>query len=317
MVPAVCRALIAGMLLWCAGAFQPSTNCSAETLAVISRIGIVPYDEFIQGFQHKNSLSSPQQYTLQIYYLKPADNDALASIREDIAALRPRLIVSVGLGATQFSASRFSDIPLIYSMTLAPESFKSRSSRQMLAVGMETAIEQRLQMLKKLKPDVKKIGLLYDPQRSEQRIIEMRRSIQSLGMELTAVPVDSPRAAFNAVPGIMRDCDAFYLMFDRTVLNDKVIEHIFTSSFRRKVPVVGLSEKYVRLGALFSLDVDSYSLGMQTFGIAADCLSDRSRCSGFVRPAQSAVKLIINRKIAEKLNISLPEETLLKAHRIY
>lgn len=293
----------AGMLL-CLAAL-PEISYSAS-IAVITRSDIVPYRTFVDSYKEECRKFGRDRHTLQVFSIDSENADEKNSISTAIAAYKPDIIVCTGTTAVKFARENFQKIPLIYSMVLNPREIQDTGKPGMIGVSMEIDAATKFNVLREIKPDIRKAGTVYDPAESGEQVKEAVAAARKAGIEFLAVPVSSPREAVTAIEKVMAEVDAFMLFLDRTVLTPQTVEALFISSFRSKVPVIGFSEKYVSLGALLSIEVQISDFARETWKYTEECLAVSENCQG-KKKATSTGKIVINRKIAEKMGLKIPD----------
>ena len=110
--------------------------------------------------------------------------------------------------------------------------------------------------------------------------------------------------------------DALWILPDKTSLAPKVIEHMLLFSYRKKVPLIGLSERQAEMGALFSLSFAS----SEDIGRQAGELVDRLLSAGAKLPipytTARQVNLTVNLKAAKKLGVEVPKRLVVGAHTV-
>jgi putative ABC transport system substrate-binding protein len=84
----------------------------------------------------------------------------------------------------------------------------------------------------------------------------------------------------------------------------ETVEFLLLFTQQSGVPVVTFAGKYVDEGALISLDINSFDLGKQA-GEMANKVLDGTRVSELPDSEARKAILRINRKVAQKLGISL------------
>jgi putative ABC transport system substrate-binding protein len=99
-----------------------------------------------------------------------------------------------------------------------------------------------------------------------------------------------------------------------TVIIPETVEAMLLFSLENKIPLVSFSEKYVEMGALMSIGVDAFDMGMQAGEMAQRILSGGT-VNVHHTDARKAV-ISINSKVAKKLGISINQRTIGKAELI-
>jgi putative ABC transport system substrate-binding protein len=109
--------------------------------------------------------------------------------------------------------------------------------------------------------------------------------------------------------------DAFWMFPDLTIVTPETVEYIMLFSLENKVPIITFSEKYVELGALLSIGIDSYDIGVQTGELAKQLLSDEQITKITSIKARKAITTI-NLNVAKQLGIKLNRDLIERARLI-
>jgi putative ABC transport system substrate-binding protein len=99
------------------------------------------------------------------------------------------------------------------------------------------------------------------------------------------------------------------------VVTPETVEILLLFSLENQIPVITFSEKYVELGALMSIGIDAFDIGVQAGEMAQEILAGRNVKVIPHADARSAV-VAINIKIAKKLGINIPEDVIARAKKI-
>jgi putative tryptophan/tyrosine transport system substrate-binding protein len=87
-------------------------------------------------------------------------------------------------------------------------------------------------------------------------------------------------------------------------------------SYRRKIPLLGLSDRHAQMGALFSLSFASgEDIGRQAGELAQAILGGRSAAEVPYTTARK-VYLTVNLKAAQKLGLEIPQAILARAANV-
>jgi putative tryptophan/tyrosine transport system substrate-binding protein len=284
----------------------PAASACASNIAVISRANILPYDLFIEGFQEASGKNSSKDYTVKIFYSDPSKKNSEEHIVADVAAFKPDILIAVGSNSVILAQRCCPGVPLIYSMIIDSHALAREKKADQCGIIMAVDMNQRLEVLQELNTSAQRIGTVYNPAESGEQLKELRQAAADKNLKLDAVPVSSSRDALPAIEAVIGRVDAFMLLFDRSILVPQVLEFLFSCSFRSKVPVIGISEKYTSLGALFSVEYDIKDLGRETWRHTAEVLAGADVCAGLEKPA-AFLKIVINKTIAKKMGITIPE----------
>ncbi|HBG04254.1 MAG: hypothetical protein A2075_13685 [Geobacteraceae bacterium GWC2_58_44] len=114
----------------------------------------------------------------------------------------------------------------------------------------------------------------------------------------------------------LNGADAILLLPDVTVLTATAMEEAYLLSFRKRIPLLGISERNVKDGALFALVVDPVHVGRLIGDYATRALKGAN--VGQIPPSPpKKFDLFINLDTARKMGIRLPEEMLRSAKRTF
>lgn len=283
---------------------QGLSEAGQEILAIQS-VRVKPYEEAIKGFE---SACNSKTKRLVLSDLEEVD------LVKEVKKIGPDLIVAIGMDALS-SVKRIRNIPVVYLMVLNPASILS-GEKNVTGVRMNVSQEKQLITLTKVLPEVKSIGLLYDPDRTGTLVKRAQDAAGKIGIKLIAKKVYSP----TGVPSLVRDMkgkiDLFWMLPDITVVTPETFEFLLGFSLEHKIPVLTFSDKYVELGALMSIGVDAFDMGSQAGEMARMILSGRDPSDVPQVDARKAV-ISINLKIARKLGIHIDEKILRGVRIIY
>lgn len=282
---------------------QGSAWAGQEIVAVQS-IRVQPYEDAVRGFE---SACGAKIKRLIISELKGTD------IVEKINEIRPDMILAVGLDALS-RVIRIKDIPVIYLMVLHPQSILS-GEKNISGVSMDIPQEKQLRTLLDALPQTKTVGLLYAQEKTGRLAEKAREAAREIGIKLLAKEVHSTRDVPQSIQDMKGKIDVFWMLPDLTVITPETIEFVLLFSLENKIPILAFSEKYVELGALMSVGIDAFDIGIQAGEMAEKILSGRDIMNIRQVDARKAV-ISINLKVAKTLGIPIDEKIIRKARII-
>lgn len=285
----------------------------AQQITLVTRQDILPFKSFTDGFIRAQSLDTDHSAAKITVLDITGNSENITALIKDYA---PDIIVCVGKASLSFIPPDDTATRTVFSMALPPFDDPVFHRPNLTGISMNVRTEEKLHILKRIYPGIKNIGAVYDPSQSEAEVNESIAYAQQQGFSLNAVPVTTPPMAIRAIGDIIPKSDIFLLFVDRTALTSTAIEYIFSRSFRDNVPVIGLSEKYTRLGALFSLEVPPEELGRQAWELCHEYLRGNKIDDGIINPS-GPFKLSVNNTAAEKMGIKIPRDILDKAYIVY
>lgn len=287
-------------LYLCCNMPAEGSQTQSQNIAVIKSYNLKMFDEIITEFK-LTCRCSVTEHSLA----EDGGQEILGKIR------RTKPAAVFVLGAEAFSlVKRIRDIPVIYTYTMvAPDSEESNR----IGVKIEIPPEKQFEELLKLLPDVKTVGVVYDPTKTSPIIRDSLKAAKKTGIKLVPHEVYSQKKVIAAISGMKDKIDVFWMLPDPTLLTQEAVEFLLFFSLENNIPIFTFSEKYVRLGALMSLSPDPLEVGKKTGGMARRILAGED-VSDIKADNVDRVLLSINTSAAKKLGITISEQTLNRAN---
>jgi putative ABC transport system substrate-binding protein len=228
---------------------------------------------------------------------------------------KPDLILAIGVWALEVVASHTMDVPVVYAMVVNPPSIV-KAGANITGASMNVPVEQSILLFKQLSPQVRRVGMLYSPAKTGYLVRDAEAVAREHGIQLVAREVRSPKEAIPALETLQEGVDALWILPDETVLAPAVVQQMLLLSYRKKLPLLGLSEAQARMGALLSLSFASgEDIGRQAGDLANSILAGKAAAAVPYTTARQ-VKLTVNLKAAQKLGLAIPKSILDRANTI-
>lgn len=276
--------------------FILTSPASAWEVLVVQNYQAKPYSEALRGFK---SVCNARTSELLVSEM---NGDTLA---REIRRRAPDLILAVGMDALR-KVRKIKEIPVVYCMVLDAESVLG-DEKNITGVSMTIPPDKQLAALVKVLPNLKRVGLVYNPRKTGRIVERMRDAAERRGIRLTALKTESARELPGRLAALPAGLDAYWMLPDSTFTTPEAVESIILFSINNKVPIYTFSEKYLRMGAFMSLDLDTFDLGRQ-----AGQMAEKVRTGTDIReiPRSDAERGIpaVNRTVAGKLGIRLDGE---------
>ncbi len=235
-----------------------------------------------------------------------------AEVRDDglhalVIKENAKVVVALGKGAVQLSLTLPETVPVVYGLVVEP--FET-DRRNITGVYMATPVSEYMELLNRYFPDIRKVGMVHEP-----------GSGQLVGSDFapSKVEVRSARNSYEFVEritGFKNDIDALLLLPEKNLITSSALNEVYLYSFSEKVPVIGISEKYVKVGSFFSLVFDTGHIGRQ-LGTLVERVVARGSAANIPVAAPEKYNLYINSKTAKKMNLDVPAELYDKAKKVY
>ena len=136
---------------------------------------------------------------------------------------------------------------------------------------------------------------------------QLKEVIKELNLELVEIPITNSSEIEMALDSKMKGLDFIFLPSDNVIASSMPI--VSKTTLANKVFTIGVDEPMVKNGALATEGIDYFKLGYETGLMAIEILEGKDIKDIPVRTLEKT-ELIINKDIAEKLNIDIPQELL-------
>ena len=180
------------------------------------------------------------------------------------------------------------------------------SNKTVMGVMDDPPVAQLVDVLIKIFPDLKTIGVLFNPGEINSlnviNILEKETVVR--GLVIKKVPVTSSGNIKISLQKLLPDVDIIYLPQDNLVVSG--IETVIRVTLEKKIPVVTQDPSLVAKGIFLGLGCDYYESGVQLGQMIADKIAGVT-----VDPLiqKSVVReLKINEKTARALGVTIPQD---------
>jgi len=185
----------------------------------------------------------------------------------------------------------------------------------MVGISVRIPIGQQLSTLHAVMPNLRRIGYLYDPDKTPRLSAETINQARQLGITLIDRQVRTEEQVPTALRELLPEIEALWLISDSTVLTEESFAFLLRASFDRRVPVIGFDPEFVRRGALMSFWVDSAEIGQEASQVAQTILDGLTVLSPkTILPKQ---RISLNLGTAEYLGITIPPNVLNMVDEVY
>jgi putative ABC transport system substrate-binding protein len=288
-----------------------ASPAAAAKVAVLMSAKVAEYEEALRGFRE----TTPHQ-VVAVYDMDGDLDRGRQFLTEIETKIKPDLIFAVGSWALQVVVSRQTSIPVVYAMVLNPATITGPDAKNVTGASMNVPVEQPLRLLKQLGPQIKRIGVIYNRARTGNLVRRAQTVARGEDLELVTREITSAKDVIGALQSFQDGIDALWIVPDETVLSQAVVQQMLLFSYRRKIPVLGLSDRHAQMGALFALSFASgEDIGRQAGEIAQVILAGRAAADVPYTNARK-VYLTVNLKAAQKLGLEIPPAILARAANV-
>lgn len=192
------------------------------------------------------------------------DSRGTARKLERALAARPDGILAIGSLPAHLARKMIFDIPVVYTMVLDPRKENLLASN-MCGIAANGAFSEQLDILQQMAPSVKRIGTIFDPERMDGVVRQVRDEAAQMGYELEARAVHEPRDLETHLVSLQQaGVEALVMLLDPGLWTIDVFQKVRAFAQERNMIFIVPDGAMVRAGATFS-----YGPGFEELGAYA------------------------------------------------
>ncbi|MBN1521430.1 MAG: hypothetical protein JW928_02765 [Candidatus Aureabacteria bacterium] len=290
----------------------PADKCS---VCIIKSRNLAPYEYVSQKVLE--SLQECEESIESRVFDMEGDPEKGKQIVQEIEQAPPDIVLSIGSESTLFLAENVDDIPIIFTMVYKYDKINQALSlkKNFRGVFVNLEMEEPFQILKRIYPELRKLGVMYIPQYFEDQITDFEEAAKKSGIEIMAIEIKEEADIPKAIRDFSPQIDALYLLSNPLFTKKEVIKRIILGTLQSKVFVVGESLEVVKKGGLLGLGFEINHVIQSTSEMIKDYYRVKDieklhnrKCEGF--------NLYINERTSKNLGISIPEDLKKTARKI-
>lgn len=329
--------LLAGVIAISATACSASSTTSAAASGAASqassaadqkkfKIGVVQlvehpaldaaYKGFVDGLKEAGYVDG-QNITLD-YQNAQGEQPNCQTIAGKLVNDKSDLILAIATPAAQAVANTTKDIPILVTAVTDPADAKLVASNAAPGGNVSgtsdlTPVEEQMKLLKQLVPTAKKVAMLYCSSESNSKfqVDIAKKSAATLGLETVDATVSNSNEIQQVVQSLVGKVDAIYAPTDNMIAAGMATVSMVAQP--AKIPVIVGESGMVSKGGLATYGINYYDLGLLTAKQAVKILKDGAKPATMPIEYSKNCDLTLNKDVAAKLGITIPQELLDKA----
>ncbi|MBY0539523.1 ABC transporter substrate-binding protein [Patescibacteria group bacterium] len=315
--------VVLGGLAWFATS-KKDTGPSAPITVGISQITSHPvFDMVISGIKEGFANAGYVEGETITYDIQNAqgDNSANAAIAQKFASSGYDIFMPLGTPASQAVVNLIKDSPIVFGAVTDPVTAGLVVSNEAPGANVTgtsdiTLYREHLELLKKLVPTAKKIGIVYNPGEANARFAleQAQKYAKEFGFEIITAPANTGTEVNQAARSLVSKIDAFYMLPDNTVVAAQ--ESLIKVALDGKKPLISLDESGVEKGALATLGTNYKYVGVRTAEIAIRVLNGEAP-AGIPVLGVTDADVFLNTTTAKMLGVTIPGDVLASAKKVY
>ena len=177
-------------------------------------------------------------------------------------------------------------------------------------------LEEHLKMVMTFKPDIKRLGVLYNAGEANSKAVvaDLKKLSGKMGFEVVEATAAKTADVFSAAKSLVGRADAVFIPTDNTIVS--ALESVLKVGVENKLPIFAADVDSVARGAVAAMGFDYYKHGYQT-GAMAERILKGEKPADIPVEFQKDLQLHINAKYAEMMGVTPPAALLEKATKVH
>lgn len=190
-----------------------------------------------------------------------------------------------------------------------------KSENNVTGTSDAVLIEGQFELIKKLVPKAKSIGIVYNTSEinSQIQVEQAKTAATEFDFDIVTSGITNTNEIPQALDAILGKIDVLYVPTDNKIAS--AISIVTQKCYSKNIPVIGAESAHVNNGALATAGIDYYELGYETGLKAVEIIQGKSPTEIPVTTAKET-SVVINEDAVKKLNITVPEDLDSKAERV-
>jgi putative ABC transport system substrate-binding protein len=295
------------LALGLAVAAATAAPAAAAEVALLKSADVAAWRPTVDAFRKAASAHTIAEYDLR--------NDPAEGARVT-ASLKGRSVIVVALGqlAAQAAKDNLPDVPIVHAMVPDAVRLGLTTLPNVTGVSAIIPIKNQLAAFRMVNPRGVRLGVVYSEANVGPMVADALKAAPVVRMQVTGRPVASDREVPSTLRALLQEVDAIWVPPDPLLLGDEARRFVLSETLKAGKPVYGFSAALVQEGALVSNGPDLASTGEQLADLVNRIAGgEKAKIEMLVPRAE----LVINKKVADKLNIALPPDALKAAARVF
>ena len=248
-------------------------------------------------------------------------NTAIAAqIARKYVGDNPDVIVAIATPSAQAVVAATKTIPVVYSAVTDPVAAQlvasmNPSGTNVTGVSDSLALEKQVDLIKKVVPDAKRVGMVYNPGEANSVVVvkQMRELLPKSGMSLVEASAARTVDVGAAARSLVGKVDVIYTSTDNNVVS--AYESLVKVGNDAKIPLIASDTDSVKRGAIAALGVNYYDLGIQT-GKQVIAILKGGKPGDMASETSDKLELFVNTGAAKKQGVTLDPEFIKSATQV-
>lgn len=266
------------------------------------------------GYKQGDNLSVQHQ-TAQ------GDIPTTVQIASKFVGAQPDVIVSISTPSAQAIVAKApKDQAVVFTAVTDPVGAKLVSNLEkpggnITGTSDLSPIKRHLELIKKITPDAKTVGVLYNPGEANSITLVSLLELEApgLGLKIVKAGASNSGAVLSSARSLIGKADAIYVPTDNTIAS--ALEAVIKVGIDGQTPVFAADTGSVERGAVAALGFNYYDVGRQTAQLVAKIFNG-AKPGDLAVEAPTILELYVNPGSAKKMGITIPADVVSSAKKV-
>ncbi len=299
-----------------------NNNESIKKIAITAIVEHPALDAVRHGLEEELKANGYENgKNVQITFQSAQGNTATAGqIAKKFIGDKPDVIVAIGTPSAQPIIASTKTIPVVFAAVTDPVAAKlvpswGPSKTNVTGVSDMLPMEPQIELMKKIVPNLKELGFVYSPGEINATVII--KELESILPKHNITLIPAPAQRTTDIPAAARSLNgkvqAIYSSTDNNVVS--AYESLYKVGVENKIPLIASDPDTAKRGAVAVLGANYNQMGHQAGQIVIKIITGTP--VGDIAPEKmDKLDLVINKKSAQLMNVTIPEDVLKAANEV-
>jgi len=283
------------------------TQTENQTLLIIKQNDFGSIRTIIENVRNELVKSHPTLKIQEITF--NGEDDTITTINKT----NPNIILLVGTDIAKTLIDHTKNIPIVISDMFKPGYASTFPADRCIVNSLYIPTQTRMAYTKKILPDSKVIGIIYNPIKNSDVVEDAQIYAQSHGMTIKKFPVNDEKD-IQAIDKLKTD--ALLLIPDSLVCSVISLKHIIGQCVAERIPIIGIAEYFAQTGTVVAISIDFTAYSKQV-AASINALVDKKPILSIPSTFPESIDYFINAAMAKAKNVKIKDEILRDAKKVF
>ncbi len=312
--------LLAGVAAVVAALAQaPAFAQSVAVMSIVEHPALDAIKDGVKEILDQDGYTKKKDFTWQ-FQTAQGNNAIAAQIARKYVGDNPDVIVAIATPTAQAVVAATKSIPIVYSGVTDPVAAQlvpsmDASGTNVTGVSDSLALEKQIDLIKKVVPDAKRVGMVYNPGEANSAVVvkQLRELLPKADMSLVEATAARTVDVGAAARSLVGKVDVIYTNTDNNVVS--AYESLVKVGNDAKIPLIASDTDSVKRGAIAALGVNYHDLGLQTGKMVVRILKGE-KPGDIASETSDKLELFVNLGAAKKQGVKLPDAFIKSAKQV-